>query len=145
MTDDPFDLERFVRAQDSGGTYAAALAELEEGRKRGHWIWFVLPQVAGLGRSETAQRYAVSGLPEARAYLRHPVLGGRLRECAQALAAVRSTDPVQVLGAVDAVKLRSSMTLFERAASDTSDRQVFGAVLDHFFGGHRDDATIGIV
>jgi len=145
MTDDPFDLERFVRAQDAGGTYTAALAELEEGRKRGHWIWFVLPQVAGLGRSETAQRYAVSGLSEARAYLRHPVLGPRLRECARALAGVRSTDPVGVLGTVDAVKLRSSMTLFERAASDASDQRLFGAVLDHFFGGRRDDATIRIL
>ena len=118
MTDDNFGLDRFVRAQDTAGTYAAALAELRAGAKRGHWMWFVLPQVAGLGRSATAREYAVTGLAEARAYLRHPVLGPRLRECAEALDALGTSDPVQVLGPVDAVKLRSSMTLFERAAAD---------------------------
>src|SRR3954470_3277102 len=125
MTDDPFDLERFVRAQDAGGTYTAALAELEEGRKRGHWIWFVLPQVAGLGRSQTAQRYAVSGLDEARAYLRHPVLAPRLHECVEALDALDTTDANRVLGPVDAVKLRSSMTLFERAAEEPGQAEPF--------------------
>src|SRR6478609_10952008 len=119
MTDDAFDLDRFVRAQNSAGTYAAALGELRAGAKRGHWMWFVLPQVAGLGHSETARLYAVSGLPEARAYLRHPVLGPRLRECAEALAALGTTDAAEVLGSVDATKLRSSMTLFERAAVDS--------------------------
>ena len=145
MTGEPFDLERFVRAQDSGGTYAAALAELRAGTKRGHWMWFVLPQVAGLGHSEMAQRYAVSGLAEARAYLRHPVLGARLRECAEALDALDTVDPVEVLGSIDAMKLRSSMTLFERAATDVADADLFARVLDHFFAGSRDGATTGIL
>lgn len=145
MSDDPFDLQRFVDAQDRGGAYAAALAELRAGRKRGHWMWFVLPQVAGLGRSDMARAYAVSGLPEARAYLGHPVLGPRFRECAEALDALTERDPVAVLGGVDATKLRSSMTLFERAATDEGDSALFGRVLDHFFGGLRDDATTGIL
>jgi uncharacterized protein (DUF1810 family) len=123
MSDTSFDLERFVRAQNAGGTYARALAERRAGAKRSHWMWFVFPQVAGLGHSETARLYAVSGLPEARAYLRHPVLGPRLRECAKALAALGTTDAAEVLGPVDATKLRSSMTLFERAAQDVSDAE----------------------
>ncbi|MEW1953220.1 DUF1810 domain-containing protein [Terrabacter sp. NPDC080008] len=143
MTSDSPDLERFVRAQDSGGTYAAALAELRAGRKRGHWIWFVLPQLAGLGHSEMSRTYAVSGLPEARAYLRHPVLGPRLRECTDALLSLGTSDPVEVLGSIDATKVRSSMTLFERAAADAGEAQPFAAVLDRFYGGTRDDATLG--
>ena len=145
MTDDPFDLERFVEAQDRGDTYAAALGELRAGRKRGHWMWFVLPQVAGLGHSEMTRAYAVSGLPEARAYLRHGVLGPRLRECARALDALTESDPVAVLGGIDATKLRSSMTLFELAATDPADSELFGRVLDHFFDGRRDAATTGIL
>jgi uncharacterized protein (DUF1810 family) len=161
---DSFDLERFVRAQDAFGAYAQALAELRAGRKTGHWMWFVFPQVAGLGQSAMAQRYAVSGLPEARAYLAHPVLGRRLLECAEVLDGLDESDPQQVLGHIDAVKLRSSMTLFERAVTvqrgthdtlDTSDTQdtedhsgaadLFGRVLDHYFGGRRDDYTLAIV
>ncbi len=143
---DAFDLDRFLRAQDASGTYEQALAELRAGLKRGHWMWFVLPQVAGLGRSSTAQRYAVSGLPEARAYLAHPVLGPRLAECARALDELAETDPRQVLGGIDAVKLRSSMTLFERAAGDDLETaDLFGRVLDHYFDGRRDDATLGIL
>jgi uncharacterized protein (DUF1810 family) len=145
MTDDSADLERFVRAQDAGGAYAAALAELRAGLKRGQWVWFVLPQVSGLGRSETARTYAVSGLREARAYLRHPILGPRLRECAEALDALDTDDPVRVLGPVDATKLRSSMTLFELAARDAADAEPFARVLEHFFDGRRDDATTGIL
>ncbi|NUO91018.1 MAG: DUF1810 domain-containing protein [Dermatophilaceae bacterium] len=145
MSDDPFDLQRFVDAQDRGGAYAAALAELRAGRKRGHWMWFVLPQVAGLGRSDMARAYAVSGLHEAGAYLDHPVLGPRLRACAEALDALTERDPVAVLGGIDATKLRSSMTLFERAATEAADSELFGRVLDHFFGGRRDDATTGIL
>jgi uncharacterized protein (DUF1810 family) len=132
------DLERFVQAQDAGGTYDAALRELRAGAKRSHWMWFVFPQLAGLGRSATAQRYAISGLPEAQAYLDHPVLGPRLVECATALTGLDTTDPVRVLGPVDAVKLRSSMTLFERAEPEVA---AFGEVLDRFFGGERDEAT----
>ena len=134
---DPFDLQRFVDAQD-GGTYDAALAELRAGHKRGHGMWFVLPQLAGLGRSATAQHYAISGLTEARAYLAHPVLGPRLRECAAALAELDTADPVAVLGGVDAQKLRSSMTLFAAAAPEEA---VFTRVLDHYFGGAEDPGT----
>ncbi|NEK92660.1 DUF1810 domain-containing protein [Modestobacter muralis] len=135
---DPVGLARFVEAQDTGGTYDAALAELRAGHKRSHWMWFVLPQLAGLGRSEMAQRYAVHDLDEARAYLAHPVLGPRLLDCARALTALDTTDPVAVLGGIDAQKLRSSMTLFAHAAPD---KPVFRAVLDQYFGGAEDDAT----
>ncbi|WP_448616120.1 DUF1810 domain-containing protein [Modestobacter sp. URMC 112] len=135
---DGFGLQRFVEAQDRGGTYEQALRELRAGRKRSHWMWFVFPQVAGLGRSGTAQYYAVSGLDEARAYLAHPVLGPRLRECAAALTGLDAADPVSVFGPVDAQKLRSSMTLFAAAAPD---EPVFVRVLDQYFGGSPDEAT----
>ena len=135
-SDDPYGLSRFIDAQT--GTYGQALAELRAGRKASHWMWFVFPQVAGLGRSATAQRYAVSGLDEARAYLAHPVLGPRLVECAQALVDLGGTDAVAVLGPIDAQKLRSSMTLFTRADPE---QPVFRAVLDRYFGGREDDAT----
>ena len=136
MTDD-LDLGRFVQAQD-GGVYEQALRELRDGVKRGHWMWFVFPQLAGLGRSAMAQRYAVPGLAEARAYAVHPVLGPRLVECAQALLELPGRDPVAVLGSIDAVKLRSSMTLFEAAAPD---ERVFAEVLERYFDGERDEAT----
>jgi uncharacterized protein (DUF1810 family) len=135
---DAFALQRFVDAQDGGGTYAAALAELRAGRKRSHWMWFVFPQIAGLGRSATAQHYAISGADEARAYLAHPVLGARLVECARALVELDGTDPVAVLGSVDAQKLRSSMTLFAAVAPD---EPLFGQVLDRYFGSAPDPAT----
>jgi uncharacterized protein (DUF1810 family) len=131
-------LARFVEAQDTGGVYDSALRELRAGRKRGHWMWFVFPQLTGLGRSSTAQLYAISGLPETRAYLAHPVLGPRLVECAQALLDLDGGDPVAVLGSVDAQKLRSSMTLFALAAPD---QPVFRAVLDRYFDGELDEAT----
>lgn len=137
------DLTRFVAAQDSGGTYDAALAELRAGRKRGHWMWFVFPQVAGLGMSPTSQRYGLDGLGEARAYLDHPVLGPRLLECVAALLALDGDDPVAVLGGIDAVKLRSSMTLFALAAEDGGDDAgPFRAVLARYFGGDEDEATL---
>jgi uncharacterized protein (DUF1810 family) len=135
----PFDLDRFVDAQDAGGTFDQALAELRAGRKTSHWMWFVFPQVAGLGRSPTAQHFAISGLDEAAAYLAHPVLGPRLVESAQALLDQPARDPVAVLGPIDAQKLRSSMTLFARAAPD---EEVFDRVLDEFFAGDLDEATI---
>ena len=135
---DPFGLERFVAAQDDAGTYDQALRELRAGRKHSHWMWFVFPQVAGLGSSPMAQHYAISGLPEARAYLAHPVLGRRLVECARALTELEETDAVRVLGPVDAQKLRSSMTLFALAAPD---EPVFRAVLDRYFEGAFDDGT----
>lgn len=135
---DPFDLQRFVDAQDRGGTYAAALAELRRGRKERHWMWFVFPQVAGLGRSPRAQHYAIGSLAEAHAYLAHPVLGARLRECAEALLAIEGSTAEQVLGGIDAVKLRSCMTLF---LSVDSGGAVFQDVLDAYFDGVPDPAT----
>jgi uncharacterized protein (DUF1810 family) len=135
---DPFDLRRFVEAQDSGGTYDRALAELRGGRKTSHWMWFVFPQIAGLGRSPTAARFAISGLDEARAYLAHPVLGPRLVESASALAEQRGRSAVEILGEIDALKLRSSMTLFARAAPD---EPVFAAVLERYFDGQADPET----
>jgi uncharacterized protein (DUF1810 family) len=134
-----YDVGRFVRAQDEGGTYDAALAELRSGRKRGHWMWFVFPQVAGLGHSAAARYFAISGLAEARAYLAHPVLGPRLVEAARALTGLPGADPAAVLGPVDALKLRSSMTLFAHAADG---EPVFDDVLAQYYGGSQDDATL---
>ncbi len=133
---DPHDLRRFVDAQ--ANTYEQALAELRDGSKRTHWMWFVFPQIAGLGRSGMAQRFAIADLDEARAYLAHPVLGRRLVECARALTALDVDDPVQVLGSIDAQKLRSSMTLFAHADPG---QPVIREVLDHYFGGAEDEAT----
>jgi uncharacterized protein (DUF1810 family) len=123
-------LDRFVEAQD--GVYDDALAELSAGHKRTHWMWFVFPQIAGLGSSPTAQRYAIRSLDEARAYLAHPVLGPRLRACAEALLAVQSRSAREILGSPDDLKLRSSMTLFARAADDPA---LFQAVLDRYYDG----------
>lgn len=128
-----YDLERFVRAQDEGATYTRALAELRTGRKTGHWMWFVFPQLAGLGRSPMAQRFAIASLEEARAYRAHPVLGARLRE-----AAGVAVDADADFGGIDTVKLRSSATLFLRA--DPGD-VVLQRVLDHYFGGVADPRT----
>ena len=136
---DPYHLERFVTAQDAGGTYRRALAELRAGRKASHWMWFIFPQVAGLGLSSMAQRYAISGLPEARAYLGHPVLGPRLRECAGAVAAVGDSTADRILGPVDAMKLRSSMTLFAAAGPEEPS---FSEVLTRYFDGQPDQATL---
>lgn len=136
------DLERFVRAQDDRGTFDRALAELRAGRKTGHWMWFVLPQVAGLGHSPTAQAYAVADLAEARAYLAHDVLGPRLHQCCDALLGLDGVCAEQVLGSTDAMKLRSSMTLFALAAPDDP---VFDRVLERFFDGERDERTPGLL
>jgi uncharacterized protein (DUF1810 family) len=136
---DPHELERFVSAQDHGHTYRTALSELRAGAKRSHWMWFVFPQIAGLGSSPTARQYAMASLEEARAYLAHPVLGPRLRESAVALADREGADdPAAVLGSIDALKLRSSMTLFARAAPE---EPVFAAVLDRYYDGAADPAT----
>jgi uncharacterized protein (DUF1810 family) len=136
---DPFELLRFVEAQDVGGAYDQAVRELQRGRKQSHWMWFVFPQIAGLGRSATARRFAISGLPEAQAYLAHPVLGPRLLRSARVLTELAATDAVEIFGPVDAQKLQSSMTLFARAAPD---ERVFGEVLDQFFAGSADENTI---
>ncbi len=136
---DPFDLQRFVDAQ--AGDYAQALAELRAGHKRSHWIWYVLPQIAGLGRSALSQRYGIGSLAEARAYLAHPLLGARLRECVAALNTHRGQrSAVQVLGGIDATKCRSCLTLFDAAAGGTE--PLFTDALDAFFDGERDPATL---
>jgi uncharacterized protein (DUF1810 family) len=140
--DDPYDLERFVIAQNAGGTYERALAELKSGRKQSHWMWFVFPQVAGLGHSPTARRFAISSLDEAVAYVRHPVLGPRLTECAAVLAETSNRTAQQIFGGIDTLKLQSSMTLFRRAAPSET---LFGTVLDRYFDGRADAATDRLV
>jgi len=136
---DPFHLQRFVDAQEDAAIYARALGELRAGRKRGHWIWFVFPQFAGLGSSPMSQAYAIRSLDEARAYLEHPVLGPRLRESTEALLAANSdTSAEAILGGIDAIKVRSSMTLFHRAAPE---EPIFKYVLDRFYGGETDPET----
>lgn len=135
--DDPYQLSRFAQAQD--GVHERAVAELRRGRKTSHWMWFVFPQIAGLGRSEMAQRYAIGSLDEARAYLEHPVLGPRLIECAGIVASNRDSTAEEIFGDIDAQKLRSCMTLFQRAEPD---EPVFGRVLDRFFAGAPDAETL---
>jgi uncharacterized protein (DUF1810 family) len=137
-TEDPYDLQRFVAAQDAGATYDHALAELRAGRKTSHWMWFIFPQIAGLGYSPASRTYAISSLEEARAYLAHPVLGGRLTECARILTRMPGRTAEQIFGEVDALKLRSCVTLFMRA---TPGEPVFRQVLDQYFDGIPDSAT----
>lgn len=142
------DLQRFVNAQDAGGTYERALAELRAGRKTSHWMWFVFPQIAGLGQSEMSRRYAIGSLEEARAYLEHPVLGSRLVESARALLGHEGLSAEEIMGGIDAVKLRSSMTLFAQAAQLASPRdgtEVFEQVLERYFDGEPDAATLRLV
>ena len=135
---DPLDLERFVRAQDAGEVHSAALQELRRGRKTGHWMWFVLPQLAGLGSSPTARFYALRSIDEARAYLAHPLLGPRLHEAAEAVRTAPAESAEALLGGIDAQKLRSSMTLFLRAAPEEA---LWQQVLDRWYGGEPDAAT----
>jgi uncharacterized protein (DUF1810 family) len=132
-----FDLDRFVRAQQPPA-YDRVLAELRRGQKTGHWIWFIFPQVAGLGSSEMSRFYAITSLDEARAYLAEPVLGPRLRECAGLVAAAQGRTAEQIFGSLDAMKVRSCMTLFHRAAPHEA---VFRQVLDGFYGGVTDPMT----
>ena len=138
--DDPHDLARFLSAQE--GCHARALAEIRGGRKRSHWMWFVFPQLAGLGYSATARHYAIAGLDEARAYLAHPVLGPRLVECAQALLDVPGRTAHEIFGSPDDLKLRSCATLFARAAPAGS---VFEQVLDRYYAGERDPRTLELL
>ena len=133
------DLDRFIAAQAT--TYDGALAELRRGCKTGHWMWFVFPQIAGLGRSDTARFYAIRNAEEARAYLAHPLLGPRLVAAAQAIVAAPG-DAATILGAIDAIKLRSSMTLFAAVADDPAP---FAAALNRFFDGKRDEATSALL
>ena len=136
---DPFQLQRFVEAQE--GVFETALAEIRAGRKQSHWMWFVFPQIAGLGRSPTAQYYAIRSMHEARAYLAHPLLGGRLRTAVDAIvAAASSKTPIQILGDIDAIKLRSSLTLFEAASGDP----IFADALEALFGSP-DEATLALL
>jgi uncharacterized protein (DUF1810 family) len=136
--DDPYNLERFVAAQNAGGTYNRAIEELRRGRKTSHWMWFVFPQIAGLGHSQMSRTYAISSLDEARAYLQHPVLGPRLLECGASVADAQVGTAEQIFGGIDAQKLHSSMTLFMRADPR---EPLFEQVLDKYFGGVPDAAT----
>jgi len=133
-------LQRFLEAQD--GIYDDALAELRAGRKRTHWMWFVFPQIAGLGRSATAVHYAIADLAEARAYLAHPLLGARLEECARAVLGVAGRTAHEIFGSPDDLKLRSSMTLFAQVAGPDS---VFPRVLERYYGGEADARTLDLL
>ena len=132
-------LGRIVDVQEA--IYAKALEEIRRGAKRSHWMWYIFPQLSGLGRSATAQHYAIADADEARAYLAHPLLGPRYVECVEALQDRLGSDPVAIFGDVDAKKLRSSLTLFERAGG----RPLFAAALDRWFGGERDDRTLTLL
>jgi len=139
MTRQQFDLDRFIRAQD--GAYGKALAEIAQGCKRTHWMWFIFPQLAGLGSSAMARHYAIGSIDEARAYIDHPLLGERLRACVGALQDLDHSDAKAVFGSVDAVKLRSSLTLFAHAGGG----RLFDAALERWFGGVRDEATLALL
>ena len=136
-----YDLTRFLQAQEGRpeGSYSQALAEIKQGRKASHWIWYIFPQMKGLGRSSMSEFYGISGMEEARAYLKDPVLGARLVEICNALLALDVEDIVQVMGRPDDKKLKSSMTLFEAAAEDPA---VFQKVLEKYYRGKRDGSTL---
>lgn len=136
---DPFDLNRFVQAQNA--VYPTVIGELSRGRKQSHWMWFVFPQVAGLGFSAMSQRYAIGSREEANAYLAHPILGARLLECTGLVLAVQGRTINAILGAPDDAKFRSSMTLF----GAVSDEPIFGEAIARYFAGERDDATLQIL
>jgi uncharacterized protein (DUF1810 family) len=140
QSSDPFNLDRFINAQE--GVYDRALAELRDGLKRSHWMWYIFPQIEGLGHSPTTRLYSIKSLEEARQYLAHPVLGQRLRECAEAVAAVQGRSASDIFGHPDDWKLQSSMTLFELVSGPQS---VFGRVLDKYYQGKRDARTLQIV
>jgi uncharacterized protein (DUF1810 family) len=137
---DPFDLNRFVRAQEAD--YVGALAEIRSGRKRSHWMWYVFPQFAGLGLSAMSQRYAINSLAEARAYLAHPILGPRLIEIADAVLNVQGRTAHEIFGSPDDLKLSSSATLFALVSPADS---VFQRIIDKYFDGSRDEQTVALV
>jgi uncharacterized protein (DUF1810 family) len=136
MTEDPFDLERFVEAQE--GVYPRVCGELRAGHKRSHWMWFIFPQVRGLGASPTAQRFGISCADEARAYLRHSILGARLRECTQLVLDIQGRSAHEIFGSPDELKFRSCMTLFAR----TSAEALFPSALQKYFAGEADSLTL---
>ena len=136
---DRYNLDRFLAAQQ--GTFETALGEIRRGQKRSHWMWFIFPQTAGLGRSAMAQTYAIGSRAEARAYLAHPLLGARLRTCVEALQDLEQGSAEDVFGAVDAMKLRSSLTLFSRASGE----RLFAAALERWFDGAEDHATLRLL
>lgn len=138
--DDPFDLNRFLKAQESD--YARALAEIKHGQKRSHWMWYVFPQFAGLGFSETSQYFSIKSVEEARAYLEHPTLGPRLWECAEAALNVKGRSAHDIFGSPDDLKLRSSATLFAHVSRAGS---VFHRLLDAYFQAQRDDKTLALL
>jgi uncharacterized protein (DUF1810 family) len=135
-----YDLERFIEAQQ--GIYERACAELRAGKKQSHWMWFVFPQIRGLGSSEMATHYAISSLEEAHAYLEHPVLGQRLRECAAIVVGLDGRTAEQIFGYPDDLKFHSSMTLFAQAATISEEDLIFSQALDKYFSGREDPATI---
>jgi uncharacterized protein (DUF1810 family) len=137
LTDDPYNLKRFLDAQSTA--YETARKELQSGLKLGHWIWFIFPQIAGLGTSATSRHFAITSLEEAEAYLKHPVLGPRIRECSHLVFLVEGRSTEQIFGSTDDLKFRSSMTLFARASSDSG---VFKAALDKYYGGIPDHETL---
>lgn len=137
---DPFDLQRFVKAQDP--VFATVLTELRDGRKRSHWMWFVFPQLRDLGRSPTAQLYGIAGLDEAQAYLAHPILGNRLAQATETVLAVQGRTLHEIFGSPDDLKFRSSMTLFTQAAEG---EDLYRKALDRFCDGRPDDATLKLL
>ncbi|MEO0836198.1 MAG: DUF1810 domain-containing protein [Cyanobacteria bacterium J06642_3] len=137
--DEQFDLNRFISAQEN--VYNCALTELKSGSKRSHWMWFIFPQLDGLGRSATARRYAIKSIGEARAYLNHPILGKRLLECANTILNVKGKSALEIMGYPDDLKLKSSMTLFSCVTSDT----IFASVLDKYFSGEQDHKTLQLL
>lgn len=137
---DPYDLGRFLQAQE--GDYEQALSEIESGRKRSHWIWYIFPQIDGLGSSSTSKRYAIKSLDEARAYLDHPILGPRLRECAEAVVRLEGRTAREIFGSPDDLKLKSCATLFECVSPPGS---VFERLLTKYYQGRRDDKTLHLL
>jgi uncharacterized protein (DUF1810 family) len=137
---DPYNLQRFLDAQNF--VFDQVCSELRAGQKTGHWMWFIFPQIQGLGKSETARQFAITSLAEAEAYLAHPDLGPRLRECASLVASIKSSSAEEIFGGIDSLKLRSSMTLFARA---TPDNKIFLEVLEKYFGGASDERTLQLL
>jgi len=138
--DDPYDLNRFLSAQE--GIYAQALAELKAGQKRTHWMWFIFPQIDGLGHSPMARRYAIKNIEEARQYLNHPVLGKRLLQCVEAVIGLKGGLASEIFGYPDDLKFKSSMTLFEKVTGSGS---LFSSALDRYCHGERDSATLRLL